>query len=287
MKPSSLLLRRALTPVFTLCAVSAAHAQFVTGFETSSGYSASGVVNNVDDSGLAGTTKWTSLNTGASTTGDKPATGSLALHFNVATTGTAQGNALDLSAAGVDFSQEVRLKFDLAVTSFSAGTGYQFILALGTNTWGANSKAWTGVIFDNGLLRLNRDSTSSPGAANLQSNVGNYTTYSPLGSYITFDVRFNPVTHAYTHFSITGTTSSVDLTSTFAGVALPWLGNTVGDPAKTISLVVGSNDTGIFDVDNLSLTNVAAVPEPSTWSAICGLAALGWTAAGRRRRIAR
>lgn len=262
------------------------HAQVLTGFDTANGYTSNATVVGVNDTGVPGFASWTSgLSNAAIASSANPLAGDLALRIQrTAVTSGASGVTLDLSGAGVSFTTTpVTLGFGMAVSNYSAGTGNQVQVLLGNNTINpGGAKYWTSLVFSDGALYVYRANTAS---TNVGVNLGAYNTFSDLGGYIDFSITFDPVAKTYSSVTVTGSKSSLDLTSAFAGVALPWISGTAGDPGLQLTLVAGSNDVVTVDFDNLRLANI---PEPSAFAVCAGFASLAAAASSRRRpRVAK
>ncbi|EIP98531.1 hypothetical protein OpiT1DRAFT_02988 [Opitutaceae bacterium TAV1] len=273
---------RAALVLGSLALLPSLRAQVLTGFEVSNGYTDATSVVGVNDSGIPGSAAWESQGNAASTSSANPLSGDLALRIlRTAETAGSSGAKIDLSGAGVDFtSGTVTLGFSMAISNYSAGTGNQVQILFGNNTINpGGSKYWTSLIFSDGVLYLYRDNSGL--SNNTGVNLGAYTTYSALGGYIDFSISFDPVAKTYTNVTLTGTETSADLTSSFAGTALPWLSGTAGDPGQWLTLVVGGNDIVTVDFDNLSLSSI---PEPSAFALCAGLAGLVAVLSIRRRR---
>ncbi len=228
-------------------------------FEPGSGYASGASVVGVDDLRLPGSGVWRPATTAATVFATaspaNPRTGALALRIDKPSTQTsAVGAYVDLAPAGVDMTRRVTLEFSMAVTSFSAGTGYQAQVFLGQatafNPFGA--KYWFECILDNGQLLLFRRSTDN---ANTSVNIGALDGYADLGRYVTFEVTFDPVLKVFERVVVSGHKKTSDLTSTFAGVVLPWIPGVAGDPPLEFIMLAGSNDTVLVDFDDIRFYN--------------------------------
>lgn len=258
-----------------------ARADFSTGFETTDGsYVAGSTVIGVDDNSAPGTNKWTAFlgtttNTGVITaTTSYAQSGSQALNINDTTNATAYAAYLNLTSGATNFSGTFKLHFGLNIQSVSTGTTNQIQIYLGqaiTDPGGTNGgRYWTGLIYNNGVLQLLYDGTTT---AMYTLNLGNYTTYAALGEYVTFDITMDGATKKYTGLQITSSTGVVtDLTSTVQTLTLPWVpGSTLGglvanaDPAYNLMVVTGTDDTASVTFDNFSLSTV---PEPAAWALV-------------------
>lgn len=282
--------RRALASAFAGLALCGAplSAQILTGFETSNGYTSGASVIGVNDTGIPGSAAWTAVAGFSATTpiasSAHPQSGAMAwrLERTVSTTG-AVASRVDLSGAGVNFaSTPITLSFGLSINNFSAGTVNQFQIYFGdADINPAGGRYWSTIIFTDGSFHLYKASVD--GTQNVGVNLGAYTTYSPLGSYITFSVSFNPVTKTYTDLSLSGSVSSASFASTIAGERLPWRPNLAGEPGKFLTFVAGGNDIIQADIDNLS---ISTIPEPAQASLLVGGALAAFAALRRRRPTA-
>lgn len=155
---------------------------------------------------------------------------------------------------GLDFSASVpiTLRFSLAISSYTSGTDNQVQIYLGNNsTYPGGSRYWTTVVFTNGEFQL---WTGTVTGNNTPVSLGNYTDYSMLGDYISFEITFDPATKAYTAVKVTGQKSAASFTSSLAGTALPWRPVDQIDPGKHFQLVIGGNDQVTVDFDGFTLT---------------------------------
>ena len=212
-----------------------------------------------DDPGIPGEAAWTRFNA-ASTAATiaspaNPFSGAQALRIVKTDTAASAGLVLDLAEAGRDFSSPgpVMLRFSLAITSFSPGTGNQLQIYFGDS--GANpsgGKYWTALVFNEGSFLLYR--ANAAGTANQTLNLGAYATYANAGGHVTFELGFDPVAKTWRSAKLSGPKSSADFSATLAGSTLPWIPAAVGEPAKILQLVIGSNDLVTLDLDELSLT---------------------------------
>lgn len=283
--------RRALAPVLVGLALCGAplSAQILTGFETSNGYTGGASVIGVNDSGIPGSAAWTAVAGFSATTPfastANPQSGSMAwrLDRTVATTGAVAAR-IDSSGAGVNFAGDpIAVSFGLSINSFSAGTVNQLQIYLGdADINPAGGRYWSTIIFTDGSFHLYK--ATADGTGNTAVNLGAYTTYAPLGSYITFSLAFNPVTKTYTSLSLSGATSSASFSSTIAGERLPWRPNLAGEPGKFLTFVAGGNDVIQADLDNLSISNISSIPEPAQASLFAAAAATALAVSRRRRR---
>ena len=276
-------LARAVGAILALAIALPAQAQIITGFETTNGYTNGQTVYSpaVNDTGIPGAAVWQDMG-GAFASSANPQSGDLALRIQ--SDGTKVfGTKINLSTAELvwnDPAAPINLGFGMAISSYSAGTTNQVMIYLGDNlVLPGGAKYYTALFFSNGDLFLYKGNATGNNTA---VNLGAYTTYSALGEYINFDITFNPVTKTYLSVTLTGTNSSIDLTSAFAGVTVPWYPQTSAEPAQWLQFIVGGNDIVTVDFDNLTLANI---PEPSA-AALLGASAVLLLAAARRRRRA-
>lgn len=204
--------------------------------------------------------------------------GTLAIRITDSSTSASSGATTAWTNADSLLLSPFTFKFSMAVgADVSDGTGNQVQIYLGQPVAG-DANNWAKVTYDdstadsvaNGVLRL----YTGTGAANSDYgvNLGNYTTYSALGQYVTFSITVDPNTHKYTNVTVDGTLTAnpVDMTSTVLasnGGTIPWT-STLGTPSDQMLLVTGGNDTGTFDFDAFSITS--AVPEPGTGALLIG-----------------
>lgn len=255
-------------------------ASVVTGFETSNGSYANGsTVIGVNDTTFGGA--WASFGTGGSVTASNasPDSGLLALRINDSSTSQATGAVVNIANASAILGQEFTFKFSLNIQSISAATGSQVQVYFGQNLVG-DGNHWLRFVYNDGNLQVVTGNGNA--GSDTAVNVGAYTTYSPLGSYIDVSLSLDPATHKYTGVSIAGTLTSANLTSTVLasnGGTIPWT-SSAGNPSAFLNLLIASNDTGVVDFDSVG---VSAIPEPSSFAAIAAVGVLG-AAAMRRRR---
>lgn len=276
----------------------ALQADFSTGFETSNGaYTAGSTVMGVDDTSAPGTNTW-SAHLGSATpsamiiTNANPQSGTQALQINdtYSGAGLAFAPSINLTSAAANFSAPFKVSFGMNLQSVSAGTGNQIQMYFGAKTTDpggtGGGRYWTGLLYNNGALNLLYD-TSTTSIGNF--NAGNYTTYSSLGNYVTFDITIDPVSKKYLGFVVTGANTTNDFTSSVSSLTLPWVpGSTVGglvagaDPDYYLMFVTGSEDTALVNFDNFSISNV---PEPTAWALVAAsaVATLGYRL--RRTRL--
>lgn len=283
MHKSADIFRRALLPVFFACVVPASHAVLI---DFDSGYTNASTLAGIDDPDVPGSAAWTSNASGSFVA---VANGS-GLAAGIVGGPGAVVNRLDLTAAvggsgGIDFTKEVQLRADIKLVSLD-GTGNALILALGNaditnptgNTWttltigGAGSA--TAPIY---LSRSNGSGGVTQTAINVTGTDSEFADFTALNTYLTVDIRFNPVSLLYTHVSIGGT----DYTSSFSSFALPLL-NTNTSAGYTLSLIKSSSQTAEIHVDNIFVGNTA-IPEPASAATLLGAAGLAACLLRRRR----
>lgn len=274
-----------MLPVVFACVVPAARAVLID-FDT--GYAEGSTLAGIDDPNVPGSAVWTS-NAGGSFVAVANGSG-LAAAINGGP--GAVLNRLDLTAAvggpgGIDFTKEVRLKADINLVSLN-GTGNALILALGNgDVTNATGNTWTTLTIGGAggataPIYLSRSNGAGGVVQTPVNGTGANSEFSDfagsLNTYLSVDIRFNPVTLLYTYVSIGGT----DFTAAFSASALPLLGANTS-AGYTLSLLKSSSQSAEIHIDNLFVGNTA-VPEPASAAALLGLAGLGLAAIARRRR---
>jgi hypothetical protein len=261
---------------------SVSHAQFTTGFESGQGYSSSTILG-LDDPQLAGTAAW--YNPGGLSNGGSVQTygGTSALRLSDTNT---SGWSTGLNLAGaIDYTKAFKLSFDFAVASMSPGTATGTAAAinvrLGHDTNSNSNKTWARISF-------NADRTlsiweNSGGTTQKQTHIGNFDDFVSSGTYLTVSISVDPVTHTYTHLTLSGDLKTETITSV-AGTVLPWIPNTAGEPPSILWAHTTGTTTSTSYIDNISLTNISNIPEPSTYAIGAGVGALGLAVWMRRRR---
>ncbi len=270
-----------LFPAFLGLALPAS-AQFVTGFDAGQGYS-TGTIIGVDDPVLSGTGAWyvpASLTNGASIQNyGSPQSQALRLTDNNSNNFAA---ALDLATA-IDFTKSFNLTFSIAVESMNAGTSTgatPFVnVRLGRDTNNNSHKSWLRFSINvDGTMALYTDATG--GTTTTQFGVGTLSDYVNAGGYLTVSITVDPVSHTYTRLELSGS-KQTQVVSSAAGLALPWISNTAGEPPSVFWINTAGSPTSVTYLDNVSLTNI---PEPSAFASVLGLGALVCAATRRRRR---
>lgn len=268
------------------------HADVAIGFESSSGYTSGSTIIGVDDSSVTGTKTWSNIfstdSNSMTVSSVNPYSGSsqaFRIADNSAT--TAYGTAVDLSSASSIFTSAFKFTVSMAVTNTgTAGNVAQFYLGY-NGVAGGSQRYWAGVTCSyDGTLTLLTDSTSGTTASFY--TMGNYTTFSNWGEYVTFELTIDPSTMTYTDVAISGTKSSANKTSglnsaTYHYGEIPYLSGNAVLPALTynLDLVAGTGSMGTVDFDNISISNV---PEPGAMGLVAlGMSALVARLAARRR----
>lgn len=279
------ILRRAVLPVLTALAGSSVYAQYSTGFESptfTNGSTASGLDGWSTNYGTAGTKLVSTAN---------PYSGSQHLRLTDSTTGA---ESIIKNVGAINVTQPFTVSFAFAVSGVSDGTGAQAQILFGTtNSLVGSSPYWFNVFYDdssadtlaNGSLFIGTNSASGLSVSNI--NLGAFTTYAPIGSYVSFSITIDPTTFKYTSVTITGATSGlVDKTSVVqTGGSLgtvPHLSTAASSVPTDFTVLTGGNDTLTLDFDAFSFSQV---PEPSTYAALAGIVSLGFVI--RRRRSPR
>ncbi|MFA6962236.1 MAG: PEP-CTERM sorting domain-containing protein [Opitutaceae bacterium] len=299
------ILRRALLPVLTALSVSAAHA-FTIDFNT--GYTDGATVNAVDDPNVVGTSTWATAflagSTEPSASSVNPAGGTgLAMRISSTTSSTTSDRAaINLGAAGgpvatneivfTDPTKLVQVKFDLSLASGFSGTGGTNItyVRIGSGFNMFNSGNWFGIGLDTAgrfVISTKAASTDTGAVSRYVASAysafnaanSDYVDFGSYGSYVTVDLKFDPVAKTYTSLTIGGQ----DLTSYVGGWFLPT--NGTATPTSELGIMMNAGITATFDIDNIVIQNVSSVPEPSTYAALVGVAALGFVIVRRRSRL--
>jgi len=244
-----------------------ARAAFVTGFETSSGYGTNASVIGVHDTAAPGSNAWTSMFGafgGVSTINSStahPQTGSQALNITKTAADPAMGATLNLGSS-IDLTNPFTITFAMSIESVSAGTGNQAQFLFGTIGSDVSSQPhWTRIVYNDGTLYITVNNAAGNGSQEV--SLGSYTTYSPIGSYVTFSLSIDPTTFKYTNVQVSGSTSSANLTSTVlasaSGGTVPHLNFNAAETGGNVSFLSGGNDAVNVNFDNLSV-----VPEPGS-----------------------
>lgn len=282
-----------------------------------SGYSAGSTVIGVDDPSLPGTATWSNLFTSSSFTtasSTLPRSGSLGMQIDTSGTGTGAGNAtgarIDMAGAGVAFAdptKPIRFSFSMNIESMSAGTGSQLTVSFGAGdlsvignngaavTTNYSTKYWWGLVVQDtgagGVMNFYKSSAS--GNSGQVTNIGSYTSFADLGTYLTFDIVIDPVAKTFTSLTLTGSVGG-NLQSTaissIAGTTVPWSFGTLNtsnpgaDPLQFFRAQVGGNDLVKVHFDDIAVANVSSIPEPASAALLFALAASAPALSARRRR---
>lgn len=279
--------RHLIPGLIGLAAALPAHASFLTGFETSSGYGTNTTVIGVQDSAAPSGNLWTGMFAASSYPGTltsstaHPQTGTQALQISaLASEGAARGVRLDLGSS-VDLTNPFSLQFALSIDSLGTpSSGYQAQVTFGSSgTNFGTDPFWFRVSFSNDTIRADINNISGLGVHEI--NLGTWSAYADigngvnLGGYLTFSIEIDPTTFAYTKFQVSGDNGSADFLPAIVadnGGITPHLS---GTPGAFLQFFTGSNDSVTFNVDNISV-----VPEPAT--AVLAAASFGLLALRRR-----
>ena len=238
-------------------------ADVLIGFEKSSGYEANTTIIGVTDTTIPGIKPWvgtfgsSSFNALLEISTANPQTGAQALRLTNNATGTAIGASLQLTS-NVDVKKPFNIHFSLALSQISEGTVNQAQVYFGAKGSQIGTfPYWFGIVYSNGSLSLALNSSDNSTAA-FYIELGNYTDYANLGSYITFDIAIDPSTNKFTSVKLSGALKSADLTkyvlSSASGGTIPHL-NSI--PDTFFSLASGGNDMVIADLDNVYITGIS------------------------------
>ena len=262
-----------------LSSASFVHAQFVTGFEDAQGYTGT-TLNGVDDPVLSGTATWYIPASYSGAGSRQTYLGSSALRISDNNT---SAWAFGINAAGaIDYSKAFTFSFDLAIASMTAGTATGNAAALnirlGNDTNSNSNKSWLRMSYnvdDSLSLWVN-----SGGTTTTQLHVGYLADFVTAGTYLSVSISVDPETKTYTGLTLVGDKKSETIESV-AGIVLPWIPNTAGDPPASLWFGTTGQPTSTSYIDNISLSNI---PEPSAFAVFAGAGALGLAGIRRRRR---
>lgn len=263
--------------VASVALATTASAQFVTGFEDAQGYSGT-TLNGVDDPMLDGDAAWYIPATYSGAGSRQTYLGSPALRISDSNT---SAWAFGINAANaIDYTQPFKFSFDLAVASMTAGTATGSSAALnirlGADTNSNSNKSWARISYnvdDSLSLWIN-----SGGGTTTQMHVGNLADFVTAGTYLSVSITVDPSAKTYTGLTLSGDKKSETIAAV-AGVVLPWIPNSAGDPPANLWFGTTGQPTSTSYIDNISLTNI---PEPSAAAVLLGFG--GLAAAGLRRR---
>lgn len=191
-----------------------AMAAFVTGFESSSGYSTpNATVIGVHDNAASGTNSWVRMFGGdaqMTSATAHPESGTQALQFVNDGVSGALGSSLDLGTS-INTANPMSISFGLAIESVGTPTSnHQLSVSLGTatSTYDTNPM-WFRVGYNNGTLQFLIENTA--GTLNALFNIGAYTDYTELGGdYVNFDIGINSTTGFFSKLIVSGSKSTVD-----------------------------------------------------------------------------
>ena len=254
-------------------------------FETTDGtYSNGTTVIGKTDSSLGGS--WTGLFGSVSDTSSvissnaDPYQGALSIRITDASSSTAYGAQAPISTLGSMLSAPFTFSLAMNIQSGSADSGVAQVY-FGNATVG-NGQHWLRFGY-NGTTGGTFYMTTSNGTGTYGNvNLAQYTTLSPFGEYVRFDITIDPTTMKYTSVILTGTLTSVDVTSIVLasnGGTLPWNAS-LATPGNYVSLIAGTAPTGVVDFDLLTV-----VPEPSTAALLSGGLLLLGAVSRRKPRV--
>lgn len=252
-------------------------AQFITGFEDSEGYTGT-TLSGVNDPMLAGDATWYVPASYAGAGSRQTYLGSPALRIS---DGNTSAWAFGINAAeAIDYTKAFVFSFDLAITSMSAGTATgtapALNIRLGNDTNSNSNKSWLRMSYnvdDSLSLWVN-----SGGTTTTQMHVGYLADFVTAGTYLTVSIAVDSEAKTYGGLTLSGDKKSETISSV-AGVVLPWIPNSAGDPPSYLWFGTTGAPTSTAYIDNISLTNI---PEPSAFATLAGAGAL--VLAGIRRR---
>lgn len=263
-------LRITLLPLFAALTCSltlTAHADFSTGFETTSGaYTAPNPIAGVDDNGLPGTNAWAFFGSGSSSNVTITNVGAIsgAQSLALANVGSSVGATVNLTGA-IDYTQKFTISFSLNASSALGSAPFYF--QLGNNNYGTTQANWVRGYIGAGTsssLYLFQDAT----VGGTSVNAGTKVSYDSSGSFAslansqtyTISLTIDPTAKVYTAASINGESILNSLLAVSNG-EIPYINGNL-TTATYLFFVSGSGSTGSnIMVDNFSIANV---PEPDS-----------------------
>lgn len=204
--------------------------------------------------------------------------------------------------AALSVGQTISLSFDFTSTTAASASGIRFGLYNGGSTnitadIMGNPPAFGSVFHDDvgfsafaphqqtGTIQLYNRTANTTSNANLLG--GATAINSPIvGASATLGTATNTTSVYSVGLALTRTVAGYDYLVSYAGTSFG--GSTTLVPTSSFDTIgiLAINDSQTFTIDNV-MVSVTSIPEPSTWAAISGLAALGAVAARRRRSAAR
>ncbi|AHF94310.1 hypothetical protein OPIT5_11355 [Opitutaceae bacterium TAV5] len=246
------------------------HAQFATGFETSTYTAGSTIIGITEPTASA---KWEDgFNNSSSAviiaSIANPYSGSQHLRITNDAS-TARSATLNLGSSFFDTTAgagDITIAFAFAVgADVSAGTGGQAQFYLGTKNTDFANPYWFGLLYNDGKIDLRVN--GSTGISSAAFTIGQYTDFSALGGYVRCEIVIDPTTQKYKSVKLFGTLADADLTSivqsSASGGTIPHIAAPSGAIPNYFSVITGSNDTLTLDVDAISISQTS-IPEPAS-----------------------
>ncbi len=239
-------------------------AAFLTGFETSSGYTTNASVIGVQDTSAPEGNLWgnvSGFSNSVTSSNVFPQTGLLSMRILDTSTSAGTAAALDLGSSVLDTSKPFTIQFSWAITETGGTPGAALNMWFGTAVNSLSQKNWTHVNYNSNTQALGVYVTNAGGTSSQVVDIGNYTTIANFGEYMTWSITIDPVLKKYTNVTISGSLGSIDATTTIQGVnggVIPWISNTAGDPPFNLWFSTGGAATITAYVDNVSI-----IPEPT------------------------
>ena len=213
---------------------------------------------------------WTSIANTTPTIGAFNSTGNTSNALLIDTTSSGSGTRGQFTNTSLAIGESITLSFDFRITNTAANNnaGLRFGLSTSSNTYALTFG--TGTTVGAGIAQFAVNTVNGP-------NTGYTATGTPFAINDTASHTF-----AFT-LTRTSSTSLSFLGSVDSNTVSSVTSNSISDFIFN-NIIVGQNASlNDFNIDNVLVT-VGAIPEPSTYAVLAGLAALGLVACKRSRR---